>query len=376
MSPPAPKPGPPPGRLKRLSPDRFLLVRFYRAAKWTTLLVLVLLGGALVAGRYLQPPGAEWPWLDERRTLTVEVPMDWPEVAGAIQQVFSEARDRARRTARTRLDAWHAELMGRVKSDFLPWYFDFWNQEWRDLKATGYLAADWAGLTAADKAMLADFRDAFSVRVMPPAETQLRMEAIAREALGVYLAHAREELPEIPKEYGVPREDWQEHMANIGLQLQQASTQDEQVPTTLKGLVTFGAAGTTAVILRGSSALSRVGAAAGRWSPRAAAGAGETALVGTALRGRVARTGGRQAAKTSARVGGRILGVAALAGFLAWDVYDYRRTEAELRPKLRQRLDAYLRQVSERMLADPETGVLAPVQEVQGRVHAQLADDP
>lgn len=360
--------------LNRLHPDRYFLARFYRAAKWSTLLVLVLLGSAFVAGRYLQPPGSEWPWLDEDRTFTVAVPVDWSEVDGEIQQVFSEARDRARMTARTRLDAWHAELMGRVESDFLPWYFGFWNQEWRDLKAAGYLAADWAGLKDAEDAMMSDFRDAFAARVMPPGETQLRMEAIAREALGVYLAHAREELPDIPKEYGVPREDWQEHLASIGLQLQQTATQDEQVPTTLKGLVAFGAAGTTAVILRSGSALRRVGAAAGRWSPRAAVGAGETALVGTALRGRVARTGGRQAAKTGGRVGGRILGVAALAGFLAWDVYDYRRTEAELRPKLRQRLDAYLRQVSERMLADPETGVLAPVYEVQGHVHQQLTD--
>ncbi|MFB6259442.1 MAG: hypothetical protein ABEJ96_05700, partial [Thiohalorhabdaceae bacterium] len=245
---------------------------------------------------------------------------------------------------------------------------------WRDLKAAGYLAADWAGLKDAEEAMMADFRDAFAARVMPPAETQLRMEAIAREALGVYLAHAREELPDIPKEYGVPRADWQDHLAGIGLQLQQTATQDEQVPTTLKGLVAVGAAGTTAVILRSGSALRRVGAAAGRWTPRAAAGAGETALVGTALRGRVARTGGRQAAKTGGRVGGRILGVVALAGFLAWDVYDYHRTEAELRPKLRQRLAAYLKQVSDRMLADPETGVLAPVYEVQGHVHDQLTD--
>jgi hypothetical protein len=362
-----------PPRLNRLRPERFFLVRLYRAAKWVTLLVLVLLATALLAGRYLQPPTTGWAWLDAERTLSVEVPVDWAGVDGEIRRVFSEARDRAHATARARLDAWHAELMGRVEGDFLPWYFGFWNQEWRDLKAAGYLAADWAGFTDAETAMMADFRDAFAARVMPPAETQLRMEAIARAALTAYLSHARERLPDIPAEYGVPRDDWQQHLAHIGLQLQQASTQDEQVPTSLKGLVAVGAAGTAAAVLRGGSALSRVGAAAGRLVPRAGATAGEGALVAGSLRARVARTGGRQAAKSGGRVGGRVLGIAALVGFLAWDAYDYARTEAELRPKLRARLGAYLRMVTERMLADPANGVLAPVREVEGRVHEQLA---
>jgi hypothetical protein len=372
MTQPAAGREPTPPRLNPIGPERFLLVRLYRAAKWTALLVLVGLATALVAGRYLQPPGSGWAWLDEDRTLTVEVPVDWSGVDGAIRRVFGEARDRAEATARARLDAWHAELMGRVAGDFLPWYFGFWNQEWRDLKAAGYLAADWAGLGDAEAAMMADFRDAFATRVMPPAETQLRMEAIARASLTAYLSHAREHLPEIPAEYGVPRDDWQQHLAHIGLQLQQASTQDEQVPTTLKGLVTFGAAGTTTALLRGGSALRRVGATAGRWTPRAAAGAGEAALITGGLRTQVARTGGRQAAKTSTRVGGRVLGLAALAAFLAWDAYDYARTEADLRPRLRRRLNAYLEAMRERMLNDTGRGVLAPVREVEARVHDQL----
>ena len=373
MHQPAASHHPSPPRLNRLGPERFFLVRVYRAAKWTALLGVVVLAGALVAGRYLQPPGTGWAWLDQDRTLSVAVPVDWDGVDSEIRQVFDTARDKARATARARLDAWHAELMGRVEGDFLPWYFGFWNQEWRDLKAAGYLAADWVGFGDAEAAMMADFRDAFATRVMPPAETQLRMEAIAREALTVYLDHARDQLPEVASEYGVPRDDWQQHLAHIGLQLQQASTQDEQVPTSLKGLIAMGAAGTTAVLLRSGSALGRVGAAAGRWSPRAALGAGETALVAGGLRAQVARTGGRQAAKTGSRVSGRLLGLAALAGFLAWDAYDYARTEAELRPKLRERLGTYLRMVSERMLADPATGVLAPVREVEQRVHDQLA---
>lgn len=360
--------------LNRLHPDGFFLVRFYRAVKWTTLFLLVAAAAALLAGRYLQPPGSGWAWLDTDRTISVEVPVDWRGVDAEIQQVFSEARDKARATARARLDAWHAELMGRVESDFLPWYFGFWNQEWRDLKAAGYLAADWAGFTDAEQAMMADFRDAFATRVMPPAETQLRMEAIARESLTVYLDHAREHLPEIPTEYGVPRDDWQQHLAHIGLQLRQADSQDQQVPTSLKGLVTVGAVGTTAVLLRGGSAMSRLGAVTGRLLPRAGVSAGETALVAGGVRTQVARVGGRQAAKTGSRVGGRVLGLAALVGFLAWDAYDYAQTEAELRPKLRERLGAYLKGVSDRMLEDPDSGVLAPVREVEVRVREQLAD--
>ncbi|MFA9459555.1 hypothetical protein [Thiohalorhabdus methylotrophus] len=354
-------------------PDRYFLGRFWRAAKWGSIFLLVLLATAALLSRYIGEDGAPFAWLEEDRTFTVAAPVDWSSVDAEIRAVFLEARRKAEQRARQELDAWQAELMQRVEEDFLPWYFGFWNQQWRDLKALGYLAADWVGGAGAQDTMMADFRDAFAVQVMPPGETQMRMEAIARESLRVYLEHARSRLREIPAEYQVPRDDWQQHLSHIGLQLAQARTQDEQVPTTLKGLVTFGAAGTTAVVLRGSRAMGRVGAAAMRWAPRAGAAAGETALVGSALRGRVARTGGRRAARTGGRLGGRVLGAAALVGFLAWDVYDYSRTEAELRPKLRKRLAAYLDALRQRMLRDSGNGVLAPVHEVESAVHDQLS---
>ena len=352
-------------------PDRFFLARFYRAAKWNTFLVVAILAAALLAGRYLSDAGDRWAWLDPDRTFTVEAPVDWAGVDAEIRKVFREAREKARTRARERLDTWHAELMDRVDREFLPWYFGFWRQQWRDLKAVGYLAADWAGAGDARTAMMDDFRDAFALRVMPPGETQMRMESIARDVLEVYLGHARGHLGRIPREYGVPRDDWQQHLAHIGLQLTRARTQDEQVPTTLKGLVTFGAAGTTALVLRGGAVLRRVGGTALRWAPRAGA-AGEAALVGGALRGRLARTGGRQALRTSGRLGGRVLGAAALVGFLAWDIADHYRTRAELQPRLRARLDAYLATMKERMLAADRAGVMAPVRQVESAVRTHL----
>lgn len=343
-------------------PDRFLLVRLYRAAKWATLLAAVLIAATLVAGRYLPEPGLPWIWQDPDRTLSPQPAVDWSEVDGAIREVLADARGRARERAEQRLNAWHAELMTRVEEDFLPWYFAFWGQQWRDLKTAGYLVGDWSGWMDAERAVREDFRDAFAARVMPPGETQLRMEAIAREALTVYLDRARRELPEIPREYRIPREDWQQHLAQIGLQLRRSEAQTEAVPTTLKGLVAFGTAGTTAAVLRGSQALHRVGVAAGSWAPRATAGATGTALAG----------------RTGLRLGGRFLGATALAALVAWDVYDHHHREAELRPRLRERLGAYLDGLRNRMLDDGTHGVLAPVHELEARIQPQLvgSDDP
>ncbi|HKJ89208.1 MAG TPA: hypothetical protein VKA48_11965, partial [Gammaproteobacteria bacterium] len=218
--------------------DRYFLGRFWRAAKWSAILLVVVLAGAMLVGHYWGRWDGRIPfsWQDGNRTFTVAAPVDWSAVDSHIRKVFVEARSKAEQRARKDLDAWHAKLMRRVDEDFLPWYFDFWNQEWRDLKAVGYLAAQWVGGDGARKSMMRDFRDAFAVQVMPPGETQMRMEAISRDALQVYLRHARGELRDIPTEFHVPRDDWQQHLADIGLQLAEAQSQDEQVPTTLKGL--------------------------------------------------------------------------------------------------------------------------------------------
>ncbi|MFP4560074.1 MAG: hypothetical protein ACLFQ3_02015, partial [Thiohalorhabdus sp.] len=273
----APAPEPP------RHPDRYFLARLWRAAKWSAILLLVLLAAAFFVERTFWAERSPFAWMEEGRTFTVAEPVDWSAVDAEIRTVFEEARRDAEKRAQRELDAWHAELMGRVDEDFLPWYFGFWNQQWRDLKALGFLAADWVGGREAQAAMMDDFRDAFATRVMPPGETQMRMEAIARDTLQAYLADVRTELRAIPAEHDVPRDDWEQHLAHIGLQLTQAEGQNEQVPTTLKGLVTFGAAGTTAVVLRGSTAVRRIGGAAMRWVPRAGVTAGETALVGGAL---------------------------------------------------------------------------------------------
>lgn len=338
-------------------PDRFLLVRLYRTAKWGAVLVATLVLATLVANYYLPEPGLPWSWQDPDRTLGPSAAADWSEVDGAIRDVLADARSQARERGKQRLDTWHEGLMTRVEEDFLPWYFAFWGQQWRDLKAAGYLVGDWGGWMDAERAIRKDFRGAFASRVMPPGETQLRMEAIAREALTVYLDRARRELSEIPREYQIPREDWQQHLAQIGLQLRQSEAQTEAVPTTLKGLVAFGTAGTTAAVLNGSRALARVGATAGGWAPRATAGATGTALAG----------------RTGLRLGGRFLGAAALAALVAWDVYDHHRREAELRPRLRERLEAYLDGLRNRMLEDGAHGVLAPVHELEARIQPQLA---
>ncbi len=320
------------------------------------LVILLLIAATLVAGYYLPQPGLPWSWQDPDRTLGPQPAVDWSEVDGAIREVFADARGRARERADQRLGAWRDEIMTRVEEDFLPWYFTFWGQQWRDLKAAGYLVGDWGGWMDAERALREDFRDAFAARVMPPGETQLRMEAIAREALTVYLDRARHELPEIPSEYRIPREDWQQHLAQIGLQLRQSEAQAEAVPTTLKGLVAFGTAGTTAAVVRGSQALRRVGVAAGGWAPRSIAGPAGTALAG----------------RTGLRLGGRFLGATALAALVAWDVYDHHRREAELRPHLRERLGAYLDALRERMLEDGAHRVLAPIHELEARIHPQL----
>jgi hypothetical protein len=283
------------------------------------------------------------------------VPPVYNELDKAVEEALDKARADARQYALSQLDKWDKELRERVDSDFLPWYFSYWNTQIRGAKALYYGAIHWvdSDQPSAAEENTQEFQAQFSARVLQPQTSQKLLERIQAATLERYLHNLRSLVADIPKRYNVSPADWENYMAEIS---QQSSVIEagRNVPITLKALYASTAAGT--VVLAGKII--------GAFEGKALAGVGSK-LGGKIAAKATAKLAAKTGGKVAAKVGGKFLGPIIGVGIIIWDVWDHASTVAENKPILRQSIYSYLDEMKLSLLDDPETGVMSPVDQME-----------
>ena len=74
-----------------------------------------------------------------------------------------------------------------------------------------------------------------------------------------------------------------------------------------------------------------------------------------------AKTGGKVAAKAGGELLGPIVGI----GIIIWDLYDHAQTTKVNKPILRNNIEAYLKEVEETLLEDPEGSIMATIRQIE-----------
>jgi hypothetical protein len=101
--------------------------------------------------------------------------VDWTAVNQEVRGVFVQEGGKAETHARQAVREWTAELRKRAETDFIPWYFGYFNQQAMALRAAGHFLMD---TTAAEcltgpqddarSKMERYIADAFMSRVLQP----------------------------------------------------------------------------------------------------------------------------------------------------------------------------------------------------------------
>lgn len=281
----------------------------------------------------------------------------WDDVDASVVSSLAEARASAEAYADRALHVWMQELMLRVDTDFLDWYFGYWNQQVLGLEGLMQYGVHFVlrhQPTAAEK-LTEEIQEEFSRRVLRPEIAQLELERIVRNTTALYVADLRENLAEVPEAYRIPQGEWDRYLAGIAVTTRQASG-TRAVPVTLKTVVLSGAGGAAVLAGRiGSAASSASGAVLARSGGRAAS--------------QVARkTGGKVAAK----MGGKFLGTIVGVGVVIWDVWDHNRTKQQHRPILRAAINDYFTELRDILVHDPEAGLTSTLYDLERQVVASL----
>lgn len=322
-------------------------------AIWLAIIIVVL----AAVGRYVIVKEFDRTPEERPREKPVFNPIPWEEVDDAVAGAMLETRKATESFAEGKIDAWMAELMCRVDTDFLDWYFSYWTQQLLGLEGLWQYGVNYffeSRPTAAER-LTEEIQEEFSKRVLRPQIAELELERIVRETAEYYVEQLRNSLNAVPEKYKIPRADWERYLEGVALTAY-GTDGNREVPVTLKALVASGAGG--AVLLAAKMQV-LIGKLSGTVMAKSA---------GKAASKMAAKTGGKVAAKA----GGKFLGTIVGVGVLVWDVWDHNVTVQENRPLLRQAMADYFNELKDILLNDHEAGLMTTFHDLEKQVFQSL----
>jgi hypothetical protein len=333
---------------------------------WAVVIIVVIIPliGELFIAKAFQPPDTTLnpqPALITPAETTVQT-VDWKLVKETVHKELQKARYSAENYASKELDMWVYDLIQRVDSNFLDWYFGYFNQKKIEYKAF------WTEITSnmgnwlnpnnqtsqeqIAEMITEDFQTEFAKRVLRPQISQIRLERITTQTVKHYFHEVDLSVSQIPKYQRISQADWKQYLEDLSVDI----VDIEGNTSTLSGkaILTGGAyLAFKPLIIRmlpniGSKVVLKLAGKAG-------------AKIAT-------KTGGILASKA----GSVFLDSTVAAGILLWDIWDINHTASIEKPILRDNLIEYLREVKESLLNNPDNGIMTVVDKIQQTIDQSL----
>jgi hypothetical protein len=319
---------------------------------WATVIVVVmipLLGRGFIANSYHKDIVTSVN--SKSSVVSINKQSDWSMVDADIVTAIKNADATAQNFASAKLDAWVDELMTRVDSSFLDWYFNYFNQKKLEFSAPFvYLSSAISHWIDSDKPspeqavvekITEDFQLEFAKRVLRPKIAQFELDKITNDTVNQYVSQLEKNISSIQGNYNIPKGDWERYLNEIAITIN--DTQGVRSNLTLKtlGSYLFVKAAIPTTVKIGSYI-------AAKFAAKAAAKM-------------AAKTGAAIAGKIGAQLLDPIVGV----GILIWDVWDYNHGVVVDRPILRKTILDYLSQVKNSLLDNPESGIMMSIHQLQ-----------
>ncbi|MFP4692747.1 MAG: hypothetical protein ACLFM2_02685 [Halothece sp.] len=322
---------------------------------WATVLIVViipLIGKVFITNSFQSSENQKSQANEE---VVVKTSPNWNQIDQAVASALKNAHESAEGYADQELQIWVDDLMERVDSSFLDWYFGYFNQKQIEYKSffTGINAnlQSWLNLSSDQpeeriaEVITEDFQTEFAKRVLRPQIAQLQLERITNETVRYYLNEIEENIQQIPVKYQIPKGDWNRYLSEISVSIY--DTEGKPSSLSLKTLAGGGAYFALKPLI-----------------------APALPVISSKVVGKLAgKAGAKIATKTGGVVAGKIgsalLDTTVGVGIILWDVWDNQQTASIEKPIMRENLADYLQEVKESLLHNSETGILTAVDSIQ-----------
>lgn len=245
--------------------------------------------------------------------VVVSPPHDFSKVNQDVKNAIQAASTTAETFASQELDKWETEVIARVDSSFLDWYFDYFNQKKMEftvpfnfVKSAIFNRFDMnAASQAVSEKLTEDFQREFANRVLVPRNAQMRFQLITQDTANLYITEVSKNVKIVQNNYNIPQVQWDKYLNDIA-----TTINDKGNVSNLSLKVLVGGSGYLVAkpLILGMAA--KIGSKV-------------TAKVATKAAAKMAtKTGGTVASQLGVGLIDPIVGV----GIIMWDLWDYDRT--------------------------------------------------
>jgi hypothetical protein len=296
----------------------------------------------------------------------IQIPGDtWWQVESDIGAASLAVTGLTKNYARGSMESWRGRVSQRTETDFVPWFTDYWTQQWLAVKLA------WYNLNAGEKTDLAVKRlakylqEQYDDRVLIPVAKEIDPNVVREQATQLYVQFLGEQLQGIPQRYGIPQAQFDQRlkeMPAISLAPPAPSASLYQIihADPLARLPAFAAL--TAQIRKDGSGGAGSGPMDSRISPVAN-------RVGEKLAEKVVRSGGASAA---AAVVGGFGGMMISLGAAGFGAMAHENDRPQIEAQLRESLNGALDDMWFSLMEDRATGVMAGVYRISDRIEESL----
>lgn len=292
-------------------------------------------------------------------------PEKWREIQEEIWTASTLAYSESEYFAREAMREWMMRVREKTDSEFIPWYTGYWAQQWIGLKAGWYELNREEGEPPVADYLVKYIQERYYELVLEPAGVPLDPRLIAVHTAEQYVRMLSEQLQYIPKMHSVSLRSLQQKLGLISL-IKIHDTRPKGVSlslllerTNLSGVEAYDTllAQTGVSPIQGDSAPGK--------EPL------QVVVEDTVAR-LVADIPVRAGGSAAALLAGETLGLFISAGVVAWSINSHEQEKPEIESQLRSALDSGLDQMWERLMKDPELGVLFPINHMRRQIETSL----
>lgn len=289
----------------------------------------------------------------------------WRQVDRDIGAASLAATGSAGNYARGAMARWRELVAARAEADFVPWFADYWTQQWLTIKMAWYKLDSGEDKDPTVARLAAYLQAQYRDRVLAPVSTEIDPDLVRDQATRLYVQSLGGQLRAIPGRHGVPPDQFDRRIKEIpAISLAPPPAHSASLFQIVRADPLTGLPAYVALMagLREAAWGAGYGPADDSLSPVAK-------QASEKLAARLATVGGASAA---AAVVGGIPGVLISLGAAGFGVIAHEKERPEMERQVRESLNAALDGIWYVLTEDPATGVLAGVHYLSAEIDASF----
>jgi hypothetical protein len=128
----------------------------------------------------------------------------WRQVDREIVSASQQAAEQAKLFARGSMEHWRTRIYAQTEEKFIPWFSNYWTQEWLSMKVSWYTISAGGEQDASAKRLAAYLLEQYKERVLAPVAVEIDPDAILGQATAFYVQILGQQLQVIAQRHGVP----------------------------------------------------------------------------------------------------------------------------------------------------------------------------